>query len=88
MIMRGIMQRLHRRPAQAVDRDRRNRVGDLRQQRGVTGNVEALFEGLLDTAPVNIVNRTRLKRRVARQKATHQVRREIFRTNVAKGAAF
>ena len=85
---RRVVQRLHRRTAKTVDGDGRNRMRDLRQQGRVTGNVEALLQRLLDAAPVNIVQRCWVQRRVTRQQATHQVRGEIFRAHVTECAAF
>ena len=61
---------------------------DLRQQRRVAGDVEALLQGLLHAAPVDIVQRSRIQRRVTRQQATHQVRGEVFRTHVTERTAF
>ncbi len=61
---------------------------DLRQQGRVTGDVEALLQRLLDAAPVNIIQRSGIQRRVTCQQATHQVRREIFRSHVTERAAF
>ena len=66
-----IVQRLHGRTAQAVDRDGWNGVRNFRQQRGVTGDVETLLQRLLHTAPVNIIKRGWLQRRISRQQATH-----------------
>ena len=83
----GIVQRLHGRTAQTVNRVCRYRMRDLRQQRRVTGDVKTLLEGLLYAAPVDIVYRACLKRRVARQQAAHQVRGEVLRAHVAKCAA-
>ncbi len=60
---------------------------DFRQQRGVAGDVEALLQGLLYAAPVDIVERSGVQRRVTRQQATHQVRGEIFRTHVPESTA-
>ena len=85
---RRVVQRLHRRTAKTVDGDDRNRVRDLRQQGRVTGNVEALLQRLLDAAPVDIVQRSRVQRRVTRQQATHQVRGEVFRAHVTERTAF
>lgn len=82
-----IVQRLHGRTAQTVDRICWYRMRDLRQQRRVSGDVKTLLEGLLHATPVDIVYRACLKRRIARQQATHQVRGEVFRAHVAKCAA-
>ena len=51
----GIVQRLHDAgAAQAVDGDRPTECGMPGQQRGVAGDVEALLQGLLHAAPVDI----------------------------------
>ena len=62
--------RIVQRRAQTVDRICWYRMRDLRQQRRVSGDVKTLLEGLLH-ATVDIVYRACLKRRIARQRATH-----------------
>ncbi|MNF01878.1 hypothetical protein D3C81_1987920 [compost metagenome] len=61
---------------------------DLGQQRGVTGDVEALFQRLLHAAPINIINFSGIQRRVTAQHGTHQMSGKIFRANLAESAAF
>ena len=60
-----VVKRLHGRTAQPIDRGGGYRMRDFRQQRRVAGNIEALFQRLLNAAPVNIVNRAGFKGWVA-----------------------
>ncbi len=84
---RGIMQRLHTRAAQAVDGNRPHLLRNAGQQRGVAGDVEALLQGLLHAAPVDILDLVRVEVGVAQQDGFHQVRGQVFCTHVAEGAA-
>ncbi|VXA88685.1 conserved hypothetical protein [Aeromonas veronii] len=83
----GVVQRLHGGAAQTVDGDRPHLLGNTGQQRGVAGDVEALLQGLLHAAPVDILDLVRVEVGVAQQDGFHQVRGQIFCTHVAEGAA-
>ena len=83
----GVVQCLHGRTAQTVNRGRRDAVWDFRQQRRIAGNVESLFQRLLHAAPVNIINIFGVQRRISGQHGAHQMRGEIFSPDVAKCAA-
>ena len=83
----GIVQRLHAGSAQAVDGDCPHLLRNTGQQGGVAGDVEALLQGLLHAAPVDVLDLVRVEVGVAQQDGAHQVRGQIFCTHVAEGAA-
>ncbi|MNN37996.1 hypothetical protein D3C81_1519700 [compost metagenome] len=79
----GGVQRAHRRTAQAADGLRRRGVRDWRHQRGHAGDVPALFQGLVDAAPDDVLDFFRIDLVVALEQLGDQVRGHVFSTGVA-----
>src|SRR3989344_3315066 len=77
----------HRRTTQAADRLGGRGVRDLGQQGGHAGDVPALFQGLVDTAPDHVFDFVRIDLDVTLQQFADQVRRHVFGAGVAVHAA-
>ena len=76
------VQGAHGGTTQAADGLRAHRGGNRGHQRGHTGNVPALLQRLVDTAPDHILNLCRVHIRIALQQAGDQLGRECVSTDM------
>src|SRR5690606_2492637 len=77
----------HGRTTQTVDRLRRRSMGNAGQQGDLTGNVEALLQGLVYTAPDHIFHFVRVQLLVTLEQRLDQRGRQSLCTHVTEHAA-